>query len=321
MTWLRVWALVTSGLLPCACGDDEAGAGTTGAPDTDTDTTPSPTTGSTQGPETSTGDSETTSDDDPTASESSSPDTTTEPPDTTTSGVTESGDTEEARDPTVFVSVDHGASPPALVTIVAQTANVATQCDLAPAASYDSIVFTRDNELLAHNVNNDRLERIDPCDCGFQAIGVTDLGTVELSVDAEDGLIGIDFGLSAFVEVNPATALGNVIGPLGVPAVDGALAWSDATMAAHAIDATADQLYVVDTRTGMVAEPLALAIDLTDPAMDVIGEAQTMYVCAGTTLYTLDTSTGAIVSVGQLAFAGTCTTLAAPRRAIDCLEP
>jgi hypothetical protein len=84
------------------------------------------------------------------------------------------------------------------------------------------------------------------------------------------------------------------------------------------LDATNDQLYVVDTTTGALSGALPLGTDITNPGIEVMGD--TLFMCAGTTLSTLDTTTGAITAVGPLAFAGACTALAVPRTAIDCLE-
>lgn len=305
-----------SALLPCGCGDDQAGA-------EDTDTDPAPTVST--DPSTSSGTSTSTGNDeaDETSTTSTDPSTsgsTTDEPATTSSGSTETSDTGSVES-SVLVSIDHGVSPPALMVIVAATASAQAQCDLGPAASYDSLVFDRDNALLAHNVATDRIERIDACDCGFQAIGPTDLGTVEMSIDANGDLIGLDVGLDAFVRLDPDTGLGNIIGPLGVETDDAALAWSEPAVIAHVLDATGDQLMVLDTTTGLLSGAVALGTDITDPGIEVLGDDPTLYMCSGTTLSTLDTTTGGITPIGTLAFAGACTTLAAPREAIDCLEP
>ena len=274
----------------------------------------------------SSGRDDSSGDEDPTTS--ATPPSTTEPPGTsgtTTAGTTTEeppGTTTESGDPaTVLVTVDNGASPPALHVVDPSDASTDERCALGPSADYDSIVFTRDGDFLAHNATADRIELIDPCDCGFVVVGNTDVGTLEMTVDAEDGLIGMTLDLDAYVAINPATGLANILGPLGVAMDAGAIAWSDATSQAHVLDATADQLYVLDTRTGALSGAVPVITDLTQPGMDALGEDQTLYVCDGTTLYTIDPVTAVLGTVGTLTLTGACTTLAAPREAIACLEP
>jgi hypothetical protein len=315
---MRAFAIV---VLLCGCSEDEANAGGT---DTDTGTDPTMTAGSASNasavsgssgdePDTSTTTPDTTGDptiDDPTSTTGS---TTDEP--VTTSGMIDPA--------TVLVTIDNAASPPALVVIDPSDASTTETCALGPSADYDAIVFTRDGDFLAHNLTGDRIELVDPCDCGFVVLGTTDVGSLEMTVDAQDGLIGITLDLDAYISVDPATGLANLLGPLGVDLDAGAIAWSDATAQAHVLDATADQLYVLDTRTGALTNAVPVLTDLVLPAMDALGpaDAEILYVCDGTTLYTIDPVTAALTTVGSLALTGACTTLGAPREAIACLEP
>jgi hypothetical protein len=223
----------------------------------------------------------------------------------------------------VLITIDEGARPTTLVRIDPETGQGTPVCQLAPGSAYNTTTFSREDVLFAHNEGLARIERIDPCDCGFQIVGPTDMPILELTEGPpamEPKLIGIAPSTSAFVEIDPNTGLANAVGPLGLVIAQPAIAWSDADAVAYAIDGELDRLLIIDTDTGLATDVAPLGTDLTTPGLEVLPSSGTLYACSGDDLYTIDRTSGEIANIGAIGLTSPCNDLAAPRQAIACLE-
>lgn len=219
-----------------------------------------------------------------------------------------------------LLTVDDAASPPTLVRIDTATGVGETLCPLPGTSSYNSLVLTRTGTLYVHNATQSRIERVDPCDCGFQIVGATSAGSLQLSVDMDDGLLGLDTTLDALYAVNPQTGLANAIGPLGLDFGAVAMTWSDTAAGPYAIDDTTNQLYTLATDSGNATLVATLSQIVANPGLAYRAGTDTTFMCDGNTLYELDTGTGVLTEIGNLGLAGACTSLTAPYVAEACLE-
>lgn len=218
-----------------------------------------------------------------------------------------------------LLTVDNAASPPELVRQDLMSGTTETVCAFPGGTVYDSIVFARDGTLYAHNAGQSRIDTINPCNCGFQVIGPTSTGPLVLAIDAEDGMFALDPTLDALARVDLQTGLANVIGGLGLDFMGTGAAWSDNLTGVYAVDDVTDQLFAIAEDTGFAALSATLSEDVTTPGLAVHPDG-TFYVCTGTTLYELDSFSGAMSQVATMGLAGACTNLTAPRTGIACLD-
>ena len=219
-----------------------------------------------------------------------------------------------------LLTVDDAANPPVVVRIDTNTGLGEVVCPLSATSSFNSIALARDGTLYVHNAAQGRIERVDPCDCGFQIVGPTSVGTLEISIDGDDGLVGIGTTLDALYALDPETGLANAIGPLGLDFVGSGIAWSDSLPGVYAINDATTQLYSVSVETGNATLLATLSDLVTAPGIAYRASTDTAYVCDGNTLYELSTGSGILTAIGAIGLAGPCTSLAAPYLAEACLE-
>jgi hypothetical protein len=303
---IRLRAALSPFLLAVACGDD------TSSHENATDTT----TGSTAG------DTESGSTQADETSESATGTSTTQgdaPGETGTSNAS-SDDAAETTGEVSTALVTITAQDNALLRIDAATGTATEICTLPAAASYDSITFTGDGTLYAHNVAQNRLETINPCNCGFQVVGLTGTGALEITTDGADGLVGLDIGLDAFSIVNPNTGLSTVVGPLGLSVPAAGIAWDFDLGAPIMLEITTNALHVIDTTTGTATHVADLSQSLPAAGMDMLPPTGELFVCADAALHRVDTATGSVTTIGPLGITAACHNLAAPPAAIACLE-
>lgn len=220
-----------------------------------------------------------------------------------------------------LLTVDNGSNPPRLMR-VGLGGDTTEVCELAPTVNYDSLVFLRDGTLIGHNAAENRIDEINPCNCSFQIIGPTSLGPITLGLGPEiqEGLlVGIDPALDAVVRVDATTGLATTVGYVGFMYGTASVAWSDAISAPYAVEGDNDFLYSVDITSGMTTPIEALTEDVTDPGLAVHPNDDGLYLCSGSSLFTLDTA-GLLLPVATLGLSGPCRTLAAPQTALDCVD-
>ena len=219
-----------------------------------------------------------------------------------------------------LLTIDDQHSPPRLLRVDVDTGAATEICTLALGSAYDSIAFTRDGTLFAHNVARGRIETINPCNCGFQIVGLTGTGSLELAGDPMGGLVALDLALDAFSVVNPSTGLSTIVGPLGVSVSTAGIAWPDDAELPLMLDATTNALYSIDTGSGLGTQIAALSQNLTQAGMDVLEPEGSLFVCAAGILYRVDPTDGAVQTIGALGLVNACHNLAAPPAALACLE-
>ena len=220
-----------------------------------------------------------------------------------------------------LLTVDNGSSPPRLMRI-GLAGDTTPVCELAPSVNYDSIVFLRDGTLIGHNAAENRIDEINPCNCSFQIIGPTSLGPIALGLGpaTQEGLlVGIDPALDSVVRVDVDTGLATTVGYVGFMYGTASVAWSDAAMLPYAVEGDNDFLYTVDITNGMTAPVEPLTEDVTNPGLAVHPNDDGLYLCSGSTFYTLDTA-WLLLPVATLGLSGACRTLAAPQTALDCID-
>lgn len=220
-----------------------------------------------------------------------------------------------------MLTVDNGTSPPRLVR-VGLDASTTEICTLASTVAYTSLVFDRSGTLWGHNDAAGRIDAINPCNCSFQIVGPTSLGSISLGLGpvGDDDLIGLDSALDALVRVDTATGLGTVVGALGFSFGVGSVAWSDLVGTPYAIEDENDYLYSVNVATGETTDLYPLSEDVTTPGLAVHPNDDGLYVCSGDELFTLDAASGLMLPVGSLGLAGACRTLAVPQTAVACID-
>jgi len=220
-----------------------------------------------------------------------------------------------------LLTVDRGSSPPRLVKVGLGGGPVEV-CALPASVDYTSLAFSRDGTLYGHDAAQNRIDRIDPCNCSFQIVGPTSLGPIVLGVAGvgDDSLLGLDPALDALVRVDVNTGLATVVGPLGYIFEGSALAWSDPLQQPYAVEGANDYLYLVNVGTGAATPLHPLSPQVTDPGLAVHPNDDALYVCDGNALYGLDPSTGSMTEIGPLGLTGACRTLAAPQTAVACVD-
>lgn len=231
------------------------------------------------------------------------------------------GDTSAGEPGDWLLTVDRGSSPPRLVKVGLAGGPVEV-CALAASVDYTSIAFARDGTLYGHDAAHARIDVIDPCNCSFQIVGPTSLGSIALGLAAmgDEGLLGLDPALDALVRVDVETGLGTVVGPLGYLFEGSAIAWSDALQLPYAVEGSNDYVYTVDPSTGAATPLQPLSPGVTDPGLAVHPNDDALYVCDGNTLYGLAPATGVLTEIGPLGLQGACRTLAAPQTAVACVD-
>lgn len=239
-----------------------------------------------------------------------------------TSSESGSGETSAGGEPGDWLlTVDRGSSPPRLVKVGLSGGPVEV-CALPGSVDYTSLAFARDGTLYGYAAAQERIDRIDPCTCSFQIVGLTSLGPLALATAGagDDALLGLDPDLDALVRVDVETGLATVVGPLGYIFEGSALAWSDALQQPYAVEGANDYVYVVDPTTGAATPLQPLSPGVTEPGLAVHPSDDGLYVCDGNTLFELDPGTGTMTEIGTLGLRGACRTLAAPRTALACVD-
>lgn len=219
-----------------------------------------------------------------------------------------------------LLTIDNAAAPPSLVRINVATGAGEARCVLPGASTFNSLMLAPDGTLFVHNATQARIDRVDPCDCGFAIVGSTSAGPLKIGPDGEDGMFGIDSGLNALFAIDASTGLANPVGPLGVDVSGSAITFSEALPGLMAIDDANNQLYSVDTQTGAASLIATLSISVTTPGFAYRRLDDTLYVCQADVLYTLGADSGILTPVGPIGLVGDCTSLAAPRRPDACLD-
>lgn len=239
------------------------------------------------------------------------------------SDATDTDDTDDTTDTVPgqwLLTIDDTADPPELVRIDGTTGVGEAICVLPGASSFNSLALTRDGTLYVHNVTLSRIERVDPCDCGFQIVGPTSVGPLHIALGPGDDLLGIEATLDATYRVDVQTGLAHAIGPLGLDFGGSAVTWSDALGGPYAVDDSTSQLYSLDLQTGSATLVATLSQAVATPGLAHRAADDVLYLCEDDTLYELSPASGLLTEIGPIGLAGACTSLTAPYVAEPCLE-
>ncbi|MCH9685265.1 MAG: hypothetical protein K0V04_27765 [Deltaproteobacteria bacterium] len=220
-----------------------------------------------------------------------------------------------------LLTVDNGSNPPRLMRVGLDGGSTPI-CSLAATVDYTSVIFARDGTLYGHNAAANRIDVVDPCNCSFQIVGPTSLGSVVLSLGPadDDDLLAIDTDLDALARVDVGTGLATAVGALGFFFGPSSIAWSDLIVQPYVVEGDNDFLYSVAVATGESMALWPLSIDVTSPGLAVHPNDNGLYLCDGDMLYTVDPSNGMTLPVGSIGLEGSCQTLSPPQTAVDCID-
>ncbi len=315
---MRISARLSSSLLllAIACAGDDGGTQTNGMPSSSSTTLG---TGSTTADANTTDTPGTTT----TTMGTTSADPTTGPGplDSSDSG-SDSGTTSAGGQPGDWLlTVDNGSNPPRLMR-VELTGGSTPVCSLAGSVDYNSVVFARDGTLYGHNLAQNRIDVIDPCNCSFQILGPTTLGPVALGLGSPgDGdLLAIEPALDALARVDPSTGLGTLVGPLGFFFGEASISWSNLIAQPYAVEGENDFLYTIMVATGESVPLFPLSQDVATPGLAVHPNDNALYLCDADTLYDVDPGSGLMIPIGALGLSGPCRTLTPPQGPLDCID-
>ena len=191
-------------------------------------------------------------------------------------------------------------------------------------APYNTITFSRDNQLFASHPTADRLDRIDPCSCEVTQVGPLDTSGdvlfVGITSAADNGLFGVGSLNDNVQTIAPDSGQTGAVGSLGVNFQSSGATWSEQEQLLYAINAGNDALYSVDTQTGTAT--LLVDLDRNFLSVGITEHPGTgvLYACdSDGMLYSVDPSDGATAQIGSIT-GSSCNNLAAPWGAIGCIE-
>ncbi len=233
--------------------------------------------------------------------------------------------------PLYLVSIDHAASPSTLLKIDALTGVGQVACTLPPAVdgiNYHSSTFSREGTLFGSNYQDGTLDVIDPCSCTVSPVGQTGYGAIPgITADYALGLYGIETTNDLLLALDPNTAVGTQVGPLGADFTTSGATWSDQLDAGYGglygINGATNQLYTIDRDTGAAT----VAANITGVVFASVGielhpATGVIYGCTtDAVLYWVDSTTGVASAVGNgMGHVASCNNLAAPWKPVPCLE-
>jgi len=233
--------------------------------------------------------------------------------------------------PLYLVSIDHAASPSTLLKIDAATGTGQVVCSLPQSVdgiNYHSSTFNRNDTLYGSNYQSGSLDIIDPCTCAITPLGQTGYGTIPgITADYAVGLYGIEVTNDLLLALDPNTAAGTQVGPLGVDFGTSGATWSDqldgGSGGLYGINGTTNQLYTINRNTG-AATAVADISGLTfgSVGIELLPGNGVIYACTtDAVLYTVDGTSGAATAIGSgMGHVGACNNLAAPWKPVPCLE-
>ncbi|MBW2457365.1 MAG: hypothetical protein JRI68_22850 [Deltaproteobacteria bacterium] len=233
--------------------------------------------------------------------------------------------------PLYLVSIDHAASPSTLLKIDVATGSSQVACSLpsgVDAVNYHSSTFNRDGTLYGSNYQSGSLDIIDPCSCAVTPLGQTGYGTIPgITADYAVGLYGIEVTNDLLLALDPNTAAGSQVGPLGVDFGTSGATWSDqldgGNGGLYGINGPSNQLFTIHRTTG-AASPLVFITGLTFSSVGIElhpGDG-VIYACTDDArLYTINPGNGAATAIGNgMGHVAVCNNLAAPWKPVPCLE-
>jgi hypothetical protein len=192
-------------------------------------------------------------------------------------------------------------------------------CDLDTSDNYPSSTFTRAGDLLALNNTQDRLDHIDPCTCEITPIGPVGFQSTIVGITTDQGvnLYGVETYNNNLVSMLSSTGEATVVGTLGMDFGASGATWSDELGAMWAINSLDDNLYVIDPETGLATFQASLDRAFGNVGIEFHAGKDKLYACTGSKLYSVDTETGWVFTIGTIDNYN-CNNLAAPYSLVEC---
>ena len=192
-------------------------------------------------------------------------------------------------------------------------------CALDTIENYPSLTFTRSGEFLALNNTEDRLDRIDPCTCEITPVGPVGFESTIVGITTDRGvnLYGVETTQDNLLSLVSTTGTASEIGTRGVDFGSSGATWSDELEALWAINSMDDSLYVLDPDTGLATFQAELDRNFGNVGIEYHPGVRKLYACTGSTLYSVDTETGWVFTIGTIGNYNS-NNLAAPYSLVEC---
>ncbi|MEC8022567.1 MAG: hypothetical protein VX223_01445, partial [Myxococcota bacterium] len=228
--------------------------------------------------------------------------------------------------PEWLLSIDNG-------TKVLQRVNITTGattdlCDLydptlGAIPSYPSLTFSRNNFLYASR-GGTALDLIDPCTCEIEQLGSYGgwSGVNGITSDKGIQLLGAAATQDELISIQTKTGVGTLIGDLGANFTTHGATWSDGINGLYAINGLNNGLYTIDPLTGLATFQVTLSINFGTVGIELLPANGVIYACSSeANLLSIDPVSGIVTTIGSMNQSGACTNLAAPWKAVPCIEP
>lgn len=225
----------------------------------------------------------------------------------------------------VLVSIDHGSSPPRLLSISTATGAGKEICKL-PAASagamHGSATFGRDGALYAYDSAGSRVDVVNPCSCETFVLGAPSAALAAMTVDEGDNLFGFEAAQDRLVRVSTLDGTSKPVGSLGLDISIASAAWSPALGRPYVFDGSTGRLHTVDPVGGAVAMPGVQVQGMSGAiGLESLPANGALFGCGQeNVLVAIDPASGAVTKIGTgTGHQGACDNLAAPPMKISCL--
>jgi hypothetical protein len=228
--------------------------------------------------------------------------------------------------PEWLLSIDNG-------TKVLQRVNITTGattdlCDLydptlGAIPSYPSLTFSRNNFLYASR-GGTALDLIDPCTCEIEQLGSYGgwSGVNGITSDKGIQLLGAAATQDELISIQTKTGVGTLIGDLGANFTTHGATWSDGINGLYAINGLNNGLYTIDPLTGLATFQVTLSMNFGTVGIELLPANGVIYACSSeANLLSIDPVSGVVTTIGSMNQSGACTNLAAPWKAVPCIEP
>ena len=228
--------------------------------------------------------------------------------------------------PEWLLSIDNG-------TKVLQRVNITTGattdlCDLydptlGAIPSYPSLTFSRNNFLYASR-GGTALDLIDPCTCEIEQLGSYGgwSGVNGITSDKGIQLLGAAATQDELISIQTKTGVGTLIGDLGANFTTHGATWSDSINGLYAINGLNNGLYTIDPLTGLATFEVTLSMNFGTVGIELLPANGVIYACSSeANLLSIDPVSGVVTTIGSMNQSGACTNLAAPWKAVPCIEP
>jgi hypothetical protein len=220
--------------------------------------------------------------------------------------------------PPWLVSIDDQGAAARLVRVDTNDASTTDVCELPSGRNYNSLMFTRDGDLLAYSVILDMIQRIDPCTCAAADL-MAGLGNLQISGGRDAQVHAFTVATSSLYRLDVSMMSSLLIGPVNVASQNLAIAWSDPLDALYLLASDSDELYFLDPESLTTSLIGSLGTDFTSVGLDYHPGLGQLFACTGTgDLLRIDTNVGTATVVGNLGFAQ-CDNLAAPWAPVACI--